>query len=346
MKTRFLSVAVLVVAAACAQRPSPATATEDKDAKTPVAKFGDSTVTAGELDEMVKGDLSRMDQQYQQQRYQLRKEALEAMVSQKLVEARAKAQNLTPQELLKKEVMDTIPEPSDAEVKALYDQAKAGGQQLPPFDQVKPQIVAYLKNQKLQPAMAAYAEKLKKEANAQILLPEYEPPRVDVEAKGPSKGPASAKVTIVEFSDFQCPYCVRAEATVKEVLATYGDKVRLVYRDYPLPNHPLAPKAAEAAHCADEQGKYWDMHERLFSTGKLEVADLKQHAKDLGLDAAKFDQCLDSGTKAAIVEANKAAGSKAGVNGTPAFFINGRLLSGAQPMSEFKKVIDKELSRS
>jgi protein-disulfide isomerase len=346
MKTRFLAVAMMVLAAACAQRTAPAATTETKDDKTPVAKFGDTTVTAGELDEMVKGDLQRMEQQYLQQRFQLRKEALDAMLSQKLVEARAKSMNLSPQELLKKEVMDKIAEPSEEEVKALYEQAKKGGQQLPPYDQVKPQIVGYLKNQKLQPAMAAYAENLKKEAKVLVLLPEYEPPKVDVEAKGPARGPEGAKVTIVEFSDFQCPYCVRAEATVKEVLATYGDKIRLVYRDFPLPNHPLAPKAAEASHCAEDQSKYWEMHERLFSTGRLEVPELKQHAKDLGLDTARFDQCLDSGSKAAIVETNKAAGAKAGVNGTPAFFINGRLISGAQPFSEFKKLIDKELSRS
>jgi len=349
MKNRFVAVAMLTLAAACSHRSAPAAATEAKDL-TPVAKFGDTTITASDLDEIVKGDLQRMETQYQQQRYQVRKEALDALVAQRLLEAKAKAQNVTPQELVKKEVMDKIADPTDAEMKALYESAKKnqppGQAPFPPYDALKPQMVGYLKNQKLQPAMTAYAEALKKEANAQILLAEYEPPKVDVEAKGPSRGPASAKVTIVEFSDFQCPFCQRAEVTVKEVLLTYGDKIRLVYRDFPLPNHPLAPKAAEAAHCADEQGKYWEMHERLFSSGKLEVPDLKQHAKELGLDAGKFDQCLDSGAKAAVVEANRAAGSKAGVNGTPAFFINGRILSGAQPLSEFKKVIDRELTRS
>jgi protein-disulfide isomerase len=345
MKTRFLSVAALVIAAAC-NKSAPAAAAENKDAKVPVAKAGDLTITAGELDEMVKADLQRMDQSYQQQRYQLRKEALDAMVSQKLLEARAKAQNTSPQELLKKEVFDKIPDPPESEVKDLYEQAKKGGQQLPPYDQVKPQIIAYLKQQKLQPAMTAYADEMKKQANVQILLPEYEPPKVEVEAKGPSKGPEKAKVTIVEFSDFQCPYCIKAEDTVKQVLATYGDKVRFVYRDYPLPGHPLAPKAAEAAHCAADQNKYWEMHEKLFASRELEVPQLKKHAKELGLDAAKFDQCLDSGSKAAVVEANREAGNKAGVSGTPAFFINGRLISGARPFEDFKKAIDKELNRS
>jgi protein-disulfide isomerase len=348
MNTRFLAVATaLALATACqSQRPAQGGADAKKEDKTPVARFGDTTITASELDDMVKGDLGRMEQQYLQQRYQMRKEALEALVSQKLVEAKAKAQGVTPQELLKREVLDKIAEPTEAEQKQVYDQAKAGGQQLPPYDQVKGEIVRFMKNQKLQPALSAYYQTLKAEAKAEVLLPPYEPPKVEVNATGPSKGPQDAKVTIVEFSDFQCPFCQRAEVTVQKVLATYGDKVRLVYKDYPLPNHPLAPKSAEAAHCAGDQQKYWEMHERLFSTGKLEQADLKQHAKDLGLDAAAFDKCLDSGEKAQVVEANRKAGTEAGVSGTPAFFINGRLISGAQPFEEFKRIIDLELSRS
>jgi len=349
MNTRFFAAAVaaLAIATACqSQRPAQGAADTKKDDKTPVAKIGDTAITASELDQLVKGDLGRMEQQYLQQRYQMRKEALDALVSQKVVEAKAKTLGVPAQDLLKKEVMDKIADPSEAELKQVYDQAKAGGQQLPPFDQVKGEIVRFMKNQKLQPALAAYYETLKKEAKVEVLLPAYEPPKIEVDATGPAKGPEKAKVTIVEFSDFQCPFCVRAEATVKEVLATYGDKIRLVYKDYPLPNHPLAPKAAEAAHCAADQKKYWEMHERLFSTGRLEPAELKQHAKDLGLDAAAFDKCLDSGEKAKMVEANKKAGTDAGVNGTPAFFINGRLLSGAQPFSEFKRLIDLELSGS
>jgi protein-disulfide isomerase len=348
MNTRFLAFAAVGLAMACQSQAGRSAAAVDakKEDKTPIAKIGDTTVTANEVDELVKGDLGRMEQQYLQQRYQMRKEALDALVSQRLVESKAKTLGVTPQDLLKKEVMDKIADPTEQELKQVYDQAKAGGQQLPPFDQVKGEIVRFMKNQKMQPALAAYYDTLKKEAKVEILLPAYEPPKVEVDATGPARGPEGAKVTIVEFSDYQCPFCVRAEATVKEVLKTYGDKVRLVYKDFPLPNHQSAPKAAEAAHCAGDQQKYWEMHERLFSTGKIEVADLKQHAKDLGLDAAAFEKCLDGGGKATLVQSNKKAGEAAGVSGTPAFFINGRLISGAQPFEEFKKVIDKELSRT
>ena len=209
---------------------------------------------------------------------------------------------------------------------------------------MKGDIARFIKNQKGQGALAEYYEQLKKEMNIEVLLPPYEAPKVAVDATGPSKGPATAPITIVEFSDFECPYCVRAEPTVKELLAKYPGKIRLVYRDFPLPMHARAPKAAEAAHCAGDQGKYWEMHEKLFANAtKLELTDLKGYARDVGVDGGKFDQCLDSGEKAQVVEKHKKAGEEVGVTGTPAFFINGRSLSGAQPLEAFKAIVDQEL---
>jgi protein-disulfide isomerase len=351
MKSRHLLLAALAVAALACKSPRQAqegtqAQGQKQDPSAPVAKVSGETITAGQLDEMVKKDLAELERQYQEQRYQLQRQALDAMIQKRIVEAKAKAANTTPEELVQKEVAAKIPEPTDEEIRALYDRAKAGGQPLPPLDQVKPDIARFIKNQKAQGALAEYYEGLKKEAGVEILLPAYEPPKVAVDATGPSKGPESAPVTIVEFSDFECPFCVRAEETVKQVLATYGDKVRLVYRDYPLPMHPNAPKAAEAAHCAGDQGKYWEMHEKLFASGnKLAVPELKKHASEIGLDQAKFDGCLDSGEKAKVVEMHKQAGEAAGVSGTPAFFINGRPLSGAQPFEAFKTIIDQELAK-
>jgi protein-disulfide isomerase len=129
------------------------------------------------------------------------------------------------------------------------------------------------------------------------------------------------------------------------VLDTYGDRIRLVYREYPLPNHPNAKPAAEAGMCANEQGKFWPYHDRLFANQqRLGANDLKQHAVDLGLDAARFNACFDSHKYTPLVEADINAGNDAGVNGTPAFFINGRMISGAQPFDAFKKIIDDELA--
>src|SRR3989338_3148523 len=169
--------------------------------------------------------------------------------------------------------------------------------------------------------------------------------RVDVSADDdPSKGPKNAKITIIEFSDFQCPYCKKAEPVIKQVLETYGDDVRFVYRDFPLSFHQNAQKAAEAAECADEQGKFWEYHDIIFENqDALDVSNLKIYAANLKLDTAKFNDCMDSEKYVEEVKKDFEDGQKAGVSGTPAFFINGRLLSGAQPFEDFKAVIDEEL---
>ena len=162
---------------------------------------------------------------------------------------------------------------------------------------------------------------------------------------GMTRGPADAPVTIVEFSDFECPYCGAAHDTVEQVMSAYAGKVRLVYRQFPLSFHPHAAKAAEASLCAADQGKFWEYHDVLFKNQKkLEPTDLKAHATEVGLDAQKFGQCLDSGDKKKAVDTDQQAGLAAGVGGTPAFFINGIFLNGAQPIDEFKKVIDGELA--
>jgi len=346
MSVRNALLAALALAAAACQAPRSQQQgqTQKQDPSVVVAKIGGKAITAGELDEMAKKELRQLETQYQEQRYQLRRNALEAMLRQRAFDEKAKAKGLTRDELVNQEVAAKIAEPSDEEVRALYERAKAGGQQLPPLDQVKGEIARFIKNQKGQGALAEYYEQLEKEMGVEMLLPPYEAPKVAVEAVGPSKGPASAPITIVEFSDFECPYCVRAQASLKDVLAAYPGKIRLVYRDFPLPMHAKAPKAAEAAHCAADQGKYWEMHDQLFANAqKLDVPDLKDHARAVGLDSAKFDKCLDSGEKAKLVESHKKAGDEAGVSGTPAFFINGRLLAGAQPPEAFKAIIDAEL---
>lgn len=349
MSIRPIVLGLALALAACQSprsvQPGAPAQSQPLNPQAPVAKVGPQTITAAQLDDSVKKDLKQLDQQYQEQVYELKRRALEQMIQKQVFEAKAKVAGVSVDELIDREVVQKLPEPGDAEIKALYDGAVAQGQKLPPMDQVKPSIVRFIKNQKGQEVLAKYYEGLRKEMGVEVLLPAYMPPKVEVAATGPAQGPESAPVTIVEFSDFQCPYCVKAEPTVKEVVAAYPGKVRLVYRDYPLPGHPLAPKAAEAAHCAGDQGKYWQMHDRLFAAGgKLEVESLKGYAKEVGLDAAKFDACLDSGEKASVVAFHKKAGDEAGVNGTPAFFINGRLISGAQPVEAFKQAIDAELT--
>jgi len=351
MSSRRLLFAVLagVGALACTspsttQAKPPAGAAPDPNAA--AAKVGGEVISNKDLDEYAKAELKKLDQQYQEQVYQVRRGSLDTLIVKKLVEAKAKGSGKSFEDYVRAEVVDKIPDPSDAEIKMVYDAAKAQGRDLPPLDQVRDGIVRYLKQQKAQQALQAYYEKLKSEAKVEILLPPYKPPRQTVEAKGPAKGPEKAPVVIVEFSDFECPYCSRAESTIAEVIRAYPDKIRLVYRDFPLPMHANAPKAAEAAKCAGDQGKYWDMHAKLFANQRaLDAKALKGYAKELNLDQAKFDKCLDSGEKTKLVEEDHKAGGELGVTGTPAFFVNGMLLSGAQPFEAFKELIDAELAQ-
>lgn len=169
---------------------------------------------------------------------------------------------------------------------------------------------------------------------------------VRVNSDDPVKGNPEAKVTIVEFSDFQCPYCGRVEPTLKRILETYKDQVKLVYKNYPLSSHENAEPAALAALCAKEQGKFWEYHDLLFENQEsLKAADLKKYAADLGLDTNTFNSCFDGKKYKNQVQADLSEGNRVGVRGTPAFFINGRLLSGAQPFENFKMIIDEELKK-
>jgi len=167
----------------------------------------------------------------------------------------------------------------------------------------------------------------------------------------PASGSRDAKVIIVEFSDFQCPFCAKAAPVVKKLRESYGDEILLVYRDFPLSSiHPLAEKAAEAAQCAYEQKAFWSYHDLLFERQEewsaAGVGKFKEYARELGLDGESFDTCLDSGRYAAEVAKDLQEGQHFGVTGTPTFFINGRKLEGAQPYSAFKTIIDQELSKN
>jgi protein-disulfide isomerase len=168
---------------------------------------------------------------------------------------------------------------------------------------------------------------------------------IDV-AGSPTKGPAGAQVTVVEFSDFQCPFCGRVTPTLDQVQETYGDDVRIVFKHLPLRIHPNAPKAHAAAEAAKGQGKFWEMHDLIFANQR-ELTEEKfiGYAQQLGLDVERFKKDLASSEVAKRVEADVAEAARLGVTGTPGFFINGKFFSGAKPFSEFKRMIDAELKK-
>lgn len=327
---KLLPVAALAALALAACSKPTATGPAAAAPSTVVATYDGKQITLAELD-------SSMAQEI----HNLRQQALESMILKKLVKAEAEKAGKSEEELLKETAARLATPMSDEEAMKVYEANKQafGGRS---FDEVKDMIKARMGQEKEKQALMGWLTELKTKANVKITLPE---PRIEVAATGPSKGPEGAPVTIVEFSDFECPFCDRARQTAEQVVTAYAGKVRLVFRDYPLPFHAKAQKAAEAGHCANEQGKFWEMHDWMFSNqNKLEVAGLKEGAKGLGLDAAKFDACLDSGKFAGAVKKNTEAGEQAGVSGTPAFFINGRFLSGAQPFEKFKEIIDQELA--
>jgi protein-disulfide isomerase len=305
----------------------------------PVATVAGTPISREDLEKHVKPKLAEIENE----RYEALSEGLDEMISEQLFEKEAKSRNVTVEQLEATEITAKVPEPSDAEIQKVYDENKAqlGNQTL---DQVKPRIVEFLKQQKAGERQQAFVDELKAKYKTTINL---KPPVVEVATAGrPARGPDKAPITIIAFSDYQCPYCKRAHATVEQVMKTYGDKVKLVYRDYPLPFHENARPAALAAACANAQGKFWEFHQKLWGASDLSTANLKAMAGEVGLDQKKFDECLDKQEFKAAIEKDIADGAAVGVTGTPAFFINGRMLSGAQPFEKFKQVIDEELARS
>jgi protein-disulfide isomerase len=306
--------------------------------KQPIAVISGQHIYEEELLPLVQRQLLPL----QNQEYEIKRAALDRLVAQRLIESEAVSKGVSVEKLLEQEVNAQVGEPTEDEIAAYYL-----GQQDRidvPFETIKPQLRQALKQAKLQHARQSYAELLRKKADVAILL---KPPRVQVGYdQSRLRGSAAAPVVIVEFSDFQCPYCRNVAPTLKTLLAKYGGRVSLAYRDFPLREaHPQAQQAAEAARCSGEQGKFWEYHDLLYADeAKFDAGSLAGYARGLGLDVQQFTACLASGKFKQAVEEDVQAGSKAGVNGTPTFFINGIFLSGSQPLSAFEKIIEAELA--
>lgn len=337
-----ISAVALIMFTACSTGAQPM---RQQSAGDVVATVGGTTITLGEVDGRALaepaanfGGLSLA-----QALYEARREVLDQMIGNRLIEADARARGADRGALVQQEITAKVTTPSDEDVAAWYraNQQRVQGATL---EQVAAPIRSLLLEERTAAAREAYVTRLKAATPVTVTL---DPPRLAVSDAGrPARGPSNAPIQIVEFSDFECPFCFRANPTIAELFSAYGDRVRLVYRHFPLPNHPNARPAAEAAACANEQGRFWEYHDRLFANqARLGAADLKQHAAELGLDATKFNACVDSRRFQKEVDADIDAGQALGISGTPHFFINGRPLGGAQPFEHFKAVIDDELGR-
>jgi protein-disulfide isomerase len=303
-----------------------------------VAVVGKQSITQEELDRAVGSRLMRL----RTEEYTIKKTALDDLIAERLLAAEAAKRGITVEELLKTEVGGRISVPTAAEVEPFYEGTKErfGGSK----EEAVAQIIEGMRRQRIAARTAEYVKSLRQAAGVKILL---EPPRAKIDLAGPAKGNANAPVTIVEFSDFECPFCSRAHQTMQKVEDKYGENVRFVFLDYPLAIHRTAPRAAAAARCAADQDKFWELHDRFFSKsgGPVQDADIRKYATEAGVDMAQFNTCLDSGKYAETWREGQAAGAKIGVQSTPTFFVNGRMVVGAAPLESFSSVIDDELAR-
>ena len=337
----FLTAAVSLIAC------SPAPAQQASSGTEAAARVGDRVITAKEIDDRWRALDPAGHAEAAQKLYDGRRGALDAVVAEMLVADAAKAKGMTPETFEEAELKARRKPVSEADVVTFY-QGNINQMQGRSLEVMTPAIRRYLEDQQEQVARMSFIADLRRagpEVRVLLDVPRHE---IELAATDPSVGAQSAPVTLVEFSDFQCPFCRQVVPTLKKVQETYGDKVRVVWKDFPLTQiHPQAFKAGEAAHCAGDQGKFWEYHDRLFASQEaLQPNDLKKHAADLGLNAATFATCLDSSKYGERVRDGVAEGSRLGVNSTPTIYVNGRMLSGAQPYETFASVIDEELSRA
>jgi protein-disulfide isomerase len=339
----LLLIALLLAMSGCATGEEPTT--EEPTATGEIAAYlGDEAITLEEVDSFIKADLAQLDQQI----YEKRRGTLEQLVSKKLAERESEARGITTQEYYQLEVLSKVPEPTDAEGLAFYQANKARYKefQSKSYEELAEPIrqnIGQIKANELQRQLIAG---LKEAAGFKLIL---DAPRVEVAAPAgePAMGAGpEAAVTIVEFSDYECPYCKRAYPEMKRLMDEYGDRVRLVYRDYPLDFHTKARPAAVAARCAGDQDKYWEYHENLMtSVGSLDRTDLVTRGENLGLDMMAFNTCLDGGSHDAALDKALEDGAALGVTGTPTMFVNGRMMVGVVPYGALKALVDEELER-
>ncbi len=313
--------------------------TENLKPKPAVATLDGQPIYEEDLAKSAEGQLAPL----RNQEYEIKRKALDSLIEQKLLENAAKAKGLTTDQLLQQEVDAKVKDPNDDEIHGYY-LAQSGRLNKPFDDTLKAQLRQSMKQAQIQQLRQDYIKGLHTNNNVVVLL---SPPRIQV-AHDPKRlrGNPKAPIMILEFSDYQCPYCHSVEPTVKALLAKYGDKVSLSYRDFPLTAiHSQAMISAEASRCALEQGKFWEYHDQLFTASKLEKDDLVGYARNLKLDDKQFESCLTSEKYKADIEKDEQEARSAGVNGTPGFFINGVFLNGAQGQDAFGRIIDDELSR-
>lgn len=300
-----------------------------------LALVGGAEVTRADAEQMAPEGFLALDRQ----RQDLTEQSLQQAIRVELVKVEAAARGVIPDQLAREEIYTKNTEPTAEEIEAVYRQSGTSA----PREQALGQIRTLLKRQKQNQRYEEFLVELRKKHEVKELL---QPLRMKVATGiGPSKGAKDAPVTIVEFSDFQCPFCQQLQGPLGQVLETYGDVVRLEYRQFPLASiHPNAPKAAEASLCANDQGRFWELHDAMFADpSALSPDQLKARARSLSIDGARFDECLDSNKYAKQVAADLEEGKKLGMIGTPGLFVNGRFMGDNRTAEDIAKIVLDEL---
>lgn len=330
---------------AAAQTQGTHASTSSSDVPEVLATIGDEQITLADIRGRVGDNLDQLENKYLRSRHKLIEATLQDILRDRVVASEAKRQNKTVDEVLEAEGGSPL-EPSEADVAAWFkdNQARTGGKS---FEELSSQITDYLRKERRDAASEKLDQRLREEKVVTIRL---DPLRLEFNNEGaPAIGPGDAPVTLVEFSDFQCPFCGRFYPILKQLEKNFGDKLRIVYRQYPIASiHANAVKAAEASLCANDQGKFWELHDLMFEQqDRLTVRDLKAAAGRLGLNQKKFDTCLDTGRYTEQIQEDLKEGARNGVTGTPALFVNGISIDGgAVPYEVVAKAVEKELERA
>lgn len=336
MRTWMKSLAGIALAAAatvaCAQQPA---AVDDDPV---VARIGDDVITQSQLEELAGSSLVSLRQQI----YDAKVTSLKAEIFDRLLVKAAAAEDMTRDEYLEKRISDKTTEPDEGEIVKIMSQYRA---RLAEDDlQARAQVVQALQQQQQRVLMEELREELFAAAGARILL---EPPRIEVEiAEGtPTRGTPGAPIVLVEYTDYQCPFCNRVQPTIAALMERYDGQILHVFKNLPLPNHNQAQLAGEAAYCAQDQGQYWQFHDWLFQNQRtMNRETMIAQAGEMGMDSDAFVACIDKQTYAGRVVSDAQEARSFGITGTPGFLVNGRVLAGAQPLETFENIINEELS--
>jgi protein-disulfide isomerase len=302
-----------------------------------IAEINGKTIHLSDLEHQFSTSLFQARSAY----YDTERKVLDQFVDQYLLDEQARKENLTVAQLLEKHVDSTIaPDPSEDALRVYYE----GVDSTESYEALRPKIVKAIHDRRIARAKATYLAAL--HANAKVTL-HLAPPRAALSmTEAPTRGPADAPITLLEYADYECPYCQQIQPAVDKLEQEYKGKIAFVYKDFPLPMHPNAQKAAEASQCARKQGKYWEYHDLLEKTKQLDLGSLKAHAQTLQLDTAAFDKCLANGEAVDVVKATASEADKLELQGTPTFFVNGRAVNGTVSYDRLRGVIEEELSAS